>query len=565
MPEENSSAPRRAAQWLLQRALRFWPHESGKWGRAVAAELPSVENSWDAFRWAIGGLVILIREWLRHALGSWKRPIGVPAGGPLESEWKNSPRVPRTPRWITALLLLASACFFLTSDMRQGMRAGLRAWSSSGAWREDPEFAPKLRKEASRHRDPQLLALLALMSDDNDEKIHSAAEAVQADPSLTWIYSMIRLNEQPCCRPHPLVEPGVVALEKWDPDNAVPRLLAAEMIFERAEKAWVDSGKRDYFDLEKAVEQDPKWLRAMDFAFKAPKYDGYAAKTFDLYRAVAARYDVRKPELTLEAMLQSWLWEPRGQTRIYDGWLLEQGEAAERAGHLEAASAFYWKPAIFAEQVVNQDRNENANTALTYVERDSFEKLQPLLAKMGRPDEAAIVRYRMASLQATIEGTRWDGWFGSWRWYRDGWAGLAIRCLAIVIPLLTAAALVSLFVVFLRGHANADSLGRGFAASCACSAVDLCPVLLLISSAGLFAAYHPISVAYQRVISAPWQVNTMGDLEYAANAAYGLPMSLAEFYYAYFNAYHYWMAAIVALSMLALYILFRGTLKRTTI
>ena len=80
MPEENPSVPRRAAEWLLRRAVGFWPHESGKWGRALAAELPSTAGAWEAIRWTMGGLMVLMREWMRHAMGSWKRPIGVPAG-----------------------------------------------------------------------------------------------------------------------------------------------------------------------------------------------------------------------------------------------------------------------------------------------------------------------------------------------------------------------------------------------------------------------------------------------------------------------------------------------------
>jgi hypothetical protein len=559
MPEENSSAPRRAAEWFLQRALRFWPRESGDWGRALAAELPLVENPWSAFRWAIGGLMLLIREWFRHALGSWKRPIGVPAGGPLESQWRNAPRVPRTPRFVTALLLLASACLLLTSDVRQALRAGLRAWSSSSGWPEYMEFVPKLRKEASTHRDPQLLALLALMSDENSEKIRSAAEAAQADRSLTWIYAMIRLNEQPCCTLHPSIEPGVAALEKWDPDNAVPRMLAANVIYEHAEKAWVDSGKRSYFELEKEVGQDPKWLAAMEFAFKAPKYDSYAARMFDLYRAVADRYGIRSPEFASEVMWRTWVWGD-GQARIYEGWLLEQGEAAERAGKLDEAAALYRESALFAEQVLSQDQTERSFWGVTDVERQSFRRLQPLLVKMGRTDEAVIVQYRLTSLQATIEASRWDGW---WRAYRDGWTGLAIRSLTMAILVFGSGAFIGLFVVWFHGRANVESRGRGFATSCL--AVDLCPVLLLVAFAGLFAAYRPIALTYQRSMSLPWQINTMWDLEYAANAPYGLPLSVGELSSTYFDAYHFWVAAIMALSMLALYILFRRAIKSSTI
>jgi hypothetical protein len=503
--------------------------------------------------------MLLIREWLRHALGSWKRPIGVPAGGPLESEWKGAARVPRTPRWVTALLLLASICLLIIPDARQGMRAGLRAWSASGWWSEDARVFAKLRKESGQHRDPQLSAVLALMSDDNNEKIRSAAEAVQADPSLTWIYSKIYLNGQPCCVLHSPIESGVAALQKWDPDNAVPRLLVADVIYERVERAWVDSGERGYFGLEKVVQQDPKWLAAMDFAFTAPKYDSYARRTFDLYRAVADRYEIRAPEFASEVMWRTWVWGD-GQAHIYDGWLLEQGEAAERAGKLDEAAALYRKPALFAEQVLSQDQTERGFWGVTDVERQSFRKLQPLLVKMGRTNEAAIVQYRLTSLQATIEATRWDGW---WRVYRDGWTGLAVRSLTMAILVLASAALISLFVVFLRGRGLIESRGRGFTTSCA--SVDLCPVLLLIASAGLFAAYHPVDVTYQRAISSPWQINTTIDLEYAANAPYGLPLSVGEFSASYFNAYHYWMVVIVALSMLALYILFRRTIKNSTI
>ncbi len=190
MPEENSSAPRRAAEWLLQRALRFWPHESGKWGRALAAELPSVENPWDAFRWAMGGLMLLIREWLRHALGSWKRPIGVPAGGPLESEWKNSPRVPRTPRIVTAMLLLACAGMLLVPEVREAFRAcGCGAWRNSVAGRSistDQRRSETCERRPAERSDPQLLALAACFPRTTRRDCACRDEPCGRS-SLTWI------------------------------------------------------------------------------------------------------------------------------------------------------------------------------------------------------------------------------------------------------------------------------------------------------------------------------------------------------------------------------------------
>jgi hypothetical protein len=560
MPEENSSAPRRAAEWLLQRALRFWPRESGKWGRALAAELPSVENSYGALRWAVGGLMLLIREWFRHALGSWKRPIGVPAGGPLESEWKNAPRVPRTPRIVTALLLVASTCLLVTPDVRHAMNKGLLAWRKYALWSEDEGAVAKLRTEAKSHRDPQLLAVLAIMSYDDGERIRDAAEAVKADPSLTWIYSKIFLNVDPCCMLHPPIESGVAALENWDPDNAVPRFLAADQIYERVKKDWISRSERPsyYFD-PGLVARDPEWRAAMDFAFAAPKYDPYNAKALDLYRSVSTRYGINEPEFAVSFFERSaLLW---GLRNVGSAVYFERGEEAERSGRLDDAVFLYWKPVLFAEQVLSQDHSDEwVSQEVISTERSAFQKLEPLLSKMGRSDEARVVHYRLASAQVAVENQNRRWW---WRFNRDGWAGLTIRSLAPIILLLGVAIVLSICVLFLRCRKGSEPSRLGSASACA--AIDLCPVLLLSASAGLFVAYHPIALAYQRAISSPWNASTIDDIFYSANAPYGIPLPLGEFSATYLNAYHFWIAAIVALSMLALYILFRRALNRSTI
>lgn len=556
MSENQSNSAGLVAGWVMRAALRLWPRESGDWGRALAAELPSTASSWEAVRWTMGGLMVLMREWMRHAMGSWKRPIGVPVGGPLETEWKNAPRVPRTPRWVTAVLLVASACLLVTPDGRNGIISGLRAWRQYEPWFQDQAFLAKLRAEANRHRDPQLLAVIAIMSDDNDEKVRDADEAVQADPSLTWIYSKIRLNEKPCCILPPLtIESGLAALEKWDPDNAVPRFLTADEIYGRIEKDWISHHERDSFYFHpNSVWRDPAWRAAMDFAYLAPKFDSYNARALELYHAVSARYDINEPEFAASFLRQSAFLS--GLRNAGVDVYFEEAEEAERSGHLDAAASLYWKPVLFDEQVLSQDHSDDWWVIQKVVtERDAFQRLEPLLVKMGRTDEARIVQYRLAGAQAAIEDH-----YGWWWWNRrDGWAGLEVRSLSPIILLLGAAIGAGIGVLFPKRHKETEPSGFGVAAACA--AIDLCPVLLLIASAALFVVYRPISLTYQHAISFPWNGNTLQDIFYAANAPYGIPLPLGEFSAMYLDAYHFWMAAIVALSMLAVYIIFRRTLR----
>jgi hypothetical protein len=491
------------------------------------------------------------------------RPAGVPESGPVAELAKKASRVPRTPRFVTALLLLASILIIATPELRRAMHATADTWRDGSLYTMQAAKLQRLHAEASRKHDPQLLALVALVTwDDNNERMRAANEAVRLDPSLTWIYSKIRLREEPCCMLHPLDEDGIAALQKWDPQNAFPRLLAADMIYERAEKAWADGGSHGtYLDVENLIEHDPQWLAAMDFAFQAPKYDSYSAGLFSLYRTLAARYDIGEPEFALEVLWHSWDWGWNRDANIYDGWLLKQGDAAERAGRLDDAAAFYWKPVLFAERVQGQDRIEGIllNWNLANVQKESYGKLQPLLTKMGRTDESALIGYNLEGLQANVQERNWQ-YSERWSWVRNGWAGFLIRFLTGAIVLLGALSLVAITTLFFRRHASVES--RGWSLAFFSLAVDACPVLLLIGAGMLYATYRPITLVFERYMSAPYPVSDVTDLQMLLQVPYTMPEGLANFSHDYLNAYHYWIVAIVGLSMIAFYILLRGKLQR---
>ena len=173
---------------------------------------------------------MLTRAWWNHWLRSWNRPAGVPEAGPLADLARNASRVPRTPRFVTAILLLASVAVLFAPDVRDGVQSTLRAWSGNyGRLTVDDEpLVARLRAEGERDQDAQVLALTALLAADRSERMSMADRAVKLDPSLTWIYAYVRTRDGigSCCD-NPLPSEWLDKLRKWDPDNAVPRLLIA--------------------------------------------------------------------------------------------------------------------------------------------------------------------------------------------------------------------------------------------------------------------------------------------------------------------------------------------------
>lgn len=542
MLEQNSSAPRRVAEWLLQRALRFWPHESGKWGRALAAELPSVESSWGALRWAIGGLMILIREWFRHALGSWKRPIGVPASGPLESEWKNAPRVPRTPRWVTAVLLVACVGMLLIPEVREAMGSVVDASRNliSDRYLPTPRSVEHFQKEAVRTQDPQLLAFAALLSENPKERRELGDKAVALDPSLTWIYFELH---QESTAPEGVSLERAKRLQKWDPDNAVVWLASADVAFDEV---------RDPWKAQPELKQNSAWMAGMDRAFDAPRYDSYTERVFELYRTVAERYKFREPVILLN-LLSTTAVPNLLAIRMYSTAQFERAESADRAGNRAEAARLYWRVAAFGEEMQGSGHTEIERLIGVAVEKGACERLQPLLTTGGKPEEAAMVQRASEALKASREYNP-----GRWRVRSaNSWAGLTLFILTGTVFICVAALLLGLcFLYFAKRQSGTERWGFSLSSVI----VDYCPVLLILVFGGLFATYHPIAQVYDVYLSAPQGVwdfrGLMDSLEVPYFALDVFPGGALE------AAVHFWTAMTGALFLIAAYVLFRGKLSR---
>jgi hypothetical protein len=562
MNEERSLALHRMAGWISRTVVRAWPEETRHWGLALEAELSDIHDPGASLRWALGGFMLFTRAWWSHFLRSWVRPAGVPEGGPLAALAKTASRVPRTPRFVTALLLLASFAALTNADVRDGIQATFHAWSGYSRWDPPPNHATvaRLRQLGEQNHDAQAIILVALLAENHTERMQMADKAVALDPSLTWVYAYVRARDGLAAWiNNPMPAEWLDKLQKWDPDNAVPHLLTAHQSFLRFEEEWQKNGSRGVYmqEAKEYLRHDPAWLSAMDAAFHAPKCDGYFPRTFDLYRAVALRYGIRDMDTTATIMFSTEFgWTRSGDPAVYAELLTDRAADEERAGNYKAAEDLYRQPVQFSEGMAIQSHTQAERESWEHVEEDALRKMQPLLVKTGRGDEAALLRFKVDGLQ--MNRIAW-GPVRPWSWSENGWEGLMIRLLTIAIFVLGALSLASLVIVFLRRRAPVESRGPGMAL--ASVGVDYCPLLLLLSIVGLFVAYRPISLMYDQYMNWAYPVYDFVGLRHALYTPYESPDGVEGLFYSFFNVPNYWMVLIVALTLLAVYIPFRRMLR----
>jgi len=506
---------------------------------------------------------MLTRAWWNHFLRSWNRPAGVPEGGALEALSRNASRIPRTPRFVTAILLLASFAMLFVPDVREAIHSTFRAWSGNydRITADGEPMVAKLRAQGETNNDAQAIALVALLAKDHAERIRMADRAVSLDPSLTWIYAYVRTTDGlgSCCN-NPLPAEWLARLQQWDPENAVPRVLVAHQSSLKFNEAWEKNGDRGAYEAEavKYLQQDKGWVAAMETAFQAPKYDSYSSREFDLYRAVAQRYDIRDLEAT-RALLWSNYISRMGMNDVifYADFLAERGEAAQESGNFAEAEVLYRQPVEFSERMAEQTHTSEDRVFWESIEGDSLRKLQALLVKSGKTDEAALAGIKVDALQTNRRA--W-GPVRPWSWSENGWDGFMIRSFTGAVLTLGILSFAALSVLFWRRNVPVEN--RGWGTALASFGVDFSPVLLLLSCAGLYIAYRPVALVYDQYMSWPYPIYDFTQLRHALFTPYESPDGVAGLFYDYFTPAHMWMALIVGLSMLAGFIALRGVLRR---
>lgn len=533
---------RRIAESSLHAALRVWPAESREWGEALHAELWEIESPLAALEWAIGGIMLLGKAWWSKFASAWARPLGVSGSGAAGSAGSGT-RMPRTPRVVTALLLLASLAVFLLPITRQAIRVSVDVWRDTPG-DVSPSGIAALKAKAAQTHDADLVGLIAMISPDFAEREGMADQAVQLDPSLTWLYAVVMPRDS---WPSPLSDAWLASLRKWDPDNGSVRLLAAEPCYGTRQPTAANGWK--IWDLEKDFSEG--FCNAqMNAVFAATRFDDYGGKRLALYRTVAARYNLRGPEIAWAVTERTRFleWFP---LREYEFMLEKRGEALEKSGREREAVAIYSEIKQLGQQMRDPQNGVMSEVLGLSLQRSADERLSSTLLGLGDRNAAREVNLELEAVKQLQSHREWISWAAM-----NSWSGFALRSSGIAILLVGALFLICLATILLG---SGETL-RSFRGRVASWGVDCLPVIFLIAWVALFTSYRPLALLRDRFIVGQGIPNWLM-LDYSLLAPHGMPPVMAGFFHTYFTPAQYWLYLIIALSALAAWIVARGTMR----
>ncbi len=223
MTQPSDSRAMRFAKWCLDLALRLWPDDSRSWGHALTAELSSITRRSEGFRWIFGGLLFFLRAVGSRFLAWLKLPPGVSF-----ADQPASPS-PRVPRFVVALLLLATAVVLSFPQGREAVSTVRATWNGFELSAEDEQNLERLAATAEKQKDAAAVAFVALRVSDAKRSLELRKRAVALDPSFVWIFSRQSSQE---LSPQDATEAAdqMQRLRKSDPDNAFVYLLSADNV-----------------------------------------------------------------------------------------------------------------------------------------------------------------------------------------------------------------------------------------------------------------------------------------------------------------------------------------------
>ncbi len=391
-------------------------------------------------------------------------------------------------------LTISSIALLLHPEVRQALTFLRSAYINHG-WSPDEWSSYKtLTKISKSNRDPHLLALLSLLSSNADERSQLSQEAIQKDPSLTWLdYEQSFTPVYDRRKQFHVSRDRVECLQKWDPQNSIPHILAAEIMAESPQQQeWEGAvlGKRSS-DVNKRLAANPAWIAEMHAAFSAPKYDSYMPQATELIRTVTSQFSVHDPRIA-EYILSSKRVPQFLLLDDYADYLTDRASASEKAGDTQQALAGYSEILRFAQRVKLNAETPDEQYFAERMGQAAGEKLAPLYASLGRSDEASMVSLQVAQWKAEHDPRIFR--YMPLRYHRAEfkslvWSGLLINLAGLSLLLILPLALIS--VLFVVSRKKTPIAQRSFTDFCASIFADAAPWLLLASSFLIFFAYHP--------------------------------------------------------------------------
>jgi hypothetical protein len=387
---------------LLRFAIWIAPHDTHDWGRGMLSELNHVEDNWSALIWSLGSAGVLAKHAMLALIlpGSHRRTVSSAS----ELFEKEGPM--RKPALaVIASCAVASLLFFLVPVFRQAFQVSLAQWHDVlhvrfdfDGQNSDPELE-SLAKKAEQNHDPEGLAFVAMRASNQSESTRLADEAVHLDPKLTWIYALVAMQHPTL----PAIDRWVPELQKSDPKNALPYLIAAEKI---------DIDHVNDRDIPRGAEtQSPAWQAAMAAAFRSFKLDSYSRQLKELDHQVLLRYRVDDPFQAIG----DYYWYGLPSYGAWDSYryaksLIESADSLEARNDHKGAGEIYWSVARFGQLLgpdsgffMSREVKEAYTRLATLSETDGNQAQAAFYATLTAHVDQAEEK-RRASLRSRVRG-----------------------------------------------------------------------------------------------------------------------------------------------------------------
>jgi hypothetical protein len=392
----------RFAESFLQLMLRFWPEESRHWGQALAGELDEIEKPWQVLLWTLGGLMLFVRAFASYILNWLKRPAGSRLSTPSLPPGIASPILPKRSRLFTAAVLIATAALFFLPQSQEAVSTVRATWQGHRLWHSDRRTLEKLAARAAKENDARTLAFVALTIAQPDYGMRLADKAVSLDPSLTWIYASRFYRPDDV----PLPPEWLARLHASDPDNAFINLSTADAIAQPRYMAMVAHGTPPPQEIESALAGDPQWLAQMEAAFRAPRYNTYLRKHWEL---ICYEWD---RDLSLSpAIIGYGLWSHRipnlQNLKTFTKIEIHRAQQALAAGHPDQAAGILQEVDTFANRMLEQAETDIERLVALTLSHLATQEFKNLYAATGRAHEASDASARLQEMEKRQQAFQW--------------------------------------------------------------------------------------------------------------------------------------------------------------
>jgi hypothetical protein len=452
----------------------------------------------------------------------------------------------------------AAAILLFLPEGREATRTVRASWQGYQEPSWDVRPLKKLAARAEEERDASALGFVALNTADSERAAALTERAVAIDPTLIWVYGV----RNHYASDDPRRTEWQARLQAADPGNAVPDLFAADALVEPRVHMLVEHGATEETVI-RVLERDPAWVALMERAYRAPRYDSYVQKYYQLAHSVWSREQYLPPTL---ALCRFWFDAVPGllNIRVYSRIKVHEAKSARAAGDMKRAQSLLEEVDAFGMRMADSGGEKIEQIIGLGAAQQAEQELVDIYSSTSNTQGARSVALRLAQIEGRVQGMqawhdpavpRSKGHVGDInasevRMARFRKEATLVQVFGALAAIAGIAALAAILLLELWPRKIRKPILR----RAACWTVDSAPAMLLAASGGFLVSFLPFQRAFAEYRAAN---DVLSGHERFIEALSGL----GQIPYYMLGAYGHvtiWSFATIALTALLLFVVARG-------